>query len=90
MYKTIFTFENREEAKVLIEVIADTLLEWSLVDNVVTIYEELEEDAEFNKDTYLDLMEEKEIYVEVGIVDTSESKSINYYDEYGLKESDFI
>ena len=90
MYKTIFTFENKEETKVLVDLLSPTLLEWTVADNVVTIYDDLEEDAEFNKDTYLDLMEEKEIYVEVEIVDTSEYKGINYYEEYGLRESDFI
>lgn len=90
MYKTIFTFENKEETKVLVDLIKDTLLECTLVDNILTIYDDFEEDAEYNKDTYLDLMEEKDIYVKVEIVDTSESKSINYYDEYGLRESDFM
>lgn len=90
MYKTIFTFENKEEAQVLVGLISETLLEWTLSDKVVTIYEELEEDAELNKVTYLYPLEEKDIYVEVEIVDTSESTGINYYEEYGLRESDFI
>lgn len=89
MYTTIFEFEKEKEASVLIDLIKDTLLEWYDEDNKVFIEEENEEDAIYNKDTYLNILEEKEIYVFCSIEDKTESSGINYYDEYGLKESDF-
>ena len=59
MYTTIFEFETKEDASILIGLISDTLLEWNAKDNKVFIHEELEEDAEYNKDTYLNILEEK-------------------------------
>ena len=89
MYTTVFEFETEKEASVLIDLIKDTLLEWYDEDNKVFIEDENEEDAIYNKDTYLNILEEKEIYVFCSIEDNTESSGINYYDEYGLKESDF-
>ena len=89
MYTTTFEFETEKEASVLIDLISDTLLEWYDEDNKVFIEEENEEDAIYNKDTYLNILEEKEIYVFCSIEDNTESSGINYYEEYGLKESDF-
>lgn len=89
MYTTTFEFETEKEASVLIDLIKDTLLEWYDEDNKVFIEEENEEDAIYNKDTYLNILEEKEIYVFCSIEDNTESSGINYYEEYGLKESDF-
>ena len=90
MYTTTFEFETKEDATVLIDLISDTLLEWDQQENKVFLYEETEDDAEFNKDAYLNILEKKEIYVFCSIEDNAESSAINYYDEYGLKESDFI
>lgn len=89
MYTTTFEFETKEDASVLIGLISSTLLEWNAKDNKVFIHEELEEDAEYNLHHYSNILEEKEIFVSVGIEDNTESSSNNYYDEYGLKESDF-
>lgn len=89
MYTTTFEFETKEDASVLIGLISDTLLEWNAKDNKVFIHEELEEDAIYNEETYSNILEEKEIYVVCKIEDNTESSSNNYYDEYGLKESDF-
>lgn len=89
MYTTVFEFETKEDASVLIDLISDTLLEWNAKDNKVFIHEEIEEDAYYNRDTYLNILEEKEIYVFCSIEDNTESSGINYYDEYGLKQSDF-
>lgn len=90
MFTTIFEFETKEDASVLVELISDTLLEWNAKDNKVFIHEELEEDAEYNLHYYCNILEEKEIFVIVGIEDNTEQSNINYYDEYGLKQSDFI
>lgn len=89
MYTTTFEFETKEDASVLIGLISNTLLEWNAQDNKVFIYEELEEDAIYNKDNYETILEQKEIYVISWLEDNTESSSNNYYDEYGLKESDF-
>ena len=89
MYTTTFEFETKEDAAVLVELISDTLLEWNQQENKVFIYEETEEDAEYNIENYLSYLEEKEIYVFCSIEDRAESSGINYYEEYGLKESDF-
>ena len=90
MYKTIFEFETKEDATVLVELISDTLLEWNAKDNKVFIYEELAEDAQYNIEVYLNILEEKEIYVFCSIEDNTAQSNINYYEEYGLKENDFI
>jgi len=90
MYTTIFEFETKEDATVLVELISDTLLEWNAKDNKIFIYEEFAEDAQYNIEVYLNILEEKEIYVFCSIEDNSGSSGINYYYEYGLKESDFI
>lgn len=89
MYTTTFEFETAEDMKVLIDLIDETLLNWYAYENKVYIEEELEEDAIYNKDTYLDILEKKEIYVFCSIEDNTEPSIINYYEEYGLKESDF-
>ena len=89
MYTTVFEFETKEDAMVLVELLRDTLLEWNQQENKVFIYEKLEEDAEYNIENYLSYLEEKEIYVFCSIEDNTESSGINYYEEYGLKESDF-
>jgi len=89
MYTTTFEFETKEDATVLVELLSDTLLEWDEQENKVFIYDEAEDDAEYNKDAYLNILEKKEIYVFCSIEDNTESSGINYYDEYGLKESDF-
>lgn len=89
MYTTTFEFETIEDAAVLVEPISNTLLKWDQQENKVFIHEELEEDAQYNLDTYLNILEEKEIYVFCSIEDKTESSGINYYAEYGLKESDF-
>lgn len=80
MYTTIFEFETKEDASILVELISDTLLEWNAKDNKVFIHEELEEDAEFNKDTYLNILEEKEIYVFCSIEDNTERESLTEYE----------
>ncbi|AXF52383.1 MAG: hypothetical protein [Caudoviricetes sp.] len=80
MYTTIFEFETKEEASELIKLISSTLLEWNAKDNKVFIHEELEEDAEFNKDTYLNILEEKEIYVTCKIEDNTEKESLTEYE----------
>lgn len=90
MYTTTFEFETKEEASVLIDLINDTLLEWNAKDNKVFIHEELEEDAIYNQKCYQWYFENAEIYVNSWVEDNTESSGINYYDEYGLKESDFI
>ena len=89
MYTTIFEFETKEDASILTELISDTLLEWDQQENKVFIYDESEDDAEYNKDAYLNILEEKGIYVFCSIEDNAEEGNINYYEEYGLKESDF-
>lgn len=89
MYTTIFEFETKEDASVLIGLINSTLLEWNAQNNKVFIQEDLEEDAFYNKDNYETILEKKEIYVSSWVEDNTESSSNNYYDEYGLKESDF-
>ena len=90
MYTTIFEFETKEDASILIGLINDTLLEWNAKDNKVFIHEELEEDAEYNLHHYSNILEEKEIFVSVGIEENTETSNNNYYEDYGLKESDFI
>jgi|GEM_PF-5249368 len=89
MYTTTFEFETKEDAAVLVELLSDTLLEWNAKDNKVFIYEEFAEDAQYNLHHYSNILEEKEIYVSIVIEDKTESSGINYYEEYGLKESDF-
>ena len=89
MYTTTFEFETKEDASHLIGLINDTLLEWNQQDNKVFIYEELEEDAQYNIEVYLNILEEKEIYVFCSIEDNIDKSNINYYAEYGLKESNF-
>ena len=56
MYTTVFEFETKEDASVLIGLISNTLLEWYDEDNKVFIKEENEEDAIHNKDTYLNTL----------------------------------
>lgn len=89
MYTTTFEFETKEDARVLIGLISSTLLEWNAKDNKVFIHEEIEEDAYYNKDIYLKILEEKEIYVFCSIEYNTESSGINYYERYGLRESHF-
>lgn len=89
MYTTTFEFETKEDASVLIDLINDTLLEWNQQENKVFIYEELEEDAEYNLHRYSNILEEKEIFVSIVIEDNIAQSNINYYDEYGVRESDF-
>ena len=90
MYTTVFEFETKEDASILVGLISDTLLEWNAKDNKVFIHEELEEDAKYNLHHYSNIIEEKEIFVSVVIEDNTEQSNINYYEEYGLNESDFI
>lgn len=80
MYTTTFEFKTKEDASILIGLISDTLLEWNAKDNKVFIHEELEEDAEFNKDIYLNILEEKEIYVFCSIEDNTEKENLTEYE----------
>lgn len=80
MYTTIFEFETKEDASVLIGLISTTLLEWNAKDNKVFIHEELEEDAIYNKDNYLNILEEKEIYATCSIEDNTERESLTEYE----------
>ena len=89
MYTTIFEFETKEDASILIGLISDTLLEWNQQENKVFIYEELEEDAEYNIENYGIYLENAEIYVNSWVEDNTDQSNTNYYAEYGLKENDF-
>ena len=80
MYTTIFEFETKEDASILIGLISDTLLEWNAKDNEVFIHEELEEDAEYNLHHYSNILEEKEIFVSAGIEDNTEKESLTEYE----------
>ena len=80
MYTTIFEFETKEDASILIGLISDTLLEWNAKDNKVFIHEELEEDAFYNKDNYEIILEEKEIYVSSWVEDNTERESLTEYE----------
>ena len=80
MYTTVFEFETKEEASVLIDLISTTLLEWNAKDNKVFIQEELEEDARYNKDNYETILEEKEIYVSSWVEDNTERESLTEYE----------
>ena len=80
MYTTIFEFETKEDASLLIGLISDTLLEWNAKDNKVFIHEDLEEDAFYNKDNYEVILEEKEIYVSSWIEDNTEKESLTEYE----------
>lgn len=80
MYTTIFEFETKEDASLLMELIRDTLLEWNAKDNKVFIHEELEEDAEYSLHHYSNILEEKEIFVSVGIEDNTEKESLTEYE----------
>ena len=80
MYTTIFEFETKEDASLLIGLISDTLLEWNAKDNKVFIHEDLEEDAFYNKDNYEIILEEKEIYVSSWVEDNTERESLTEYE----------
>ena len=80
MYTTIFEFETKEDASLLIGLISDTLLEWNAKDNKVFIHEDLEEDAFYNKDNYEVILEEKEIYVSSWVEDSTERESLTEYE----------
>lgn len=80
MYTTIFEFETKEDANVLIELISDTLLEWNAKDTEVFIYEELEEDAQFTLETYQNILEEKGIFVSCKVEDNTEIESLTEYE----------
>ena len=80
MYTTIFEFETKEDASILIGLISDTLLEWNAKDNKVFIHEDLEEDAFYNKDNYEIILEEKEIYVSSWVEDNTERESLTEYE----------
>ena len=80
MYTTIFEFETKEDASILIGLISDTLLEWNAKDNKVFIHEDLEEDAFYNKDNYEIILEEKEIYVSSWVEDNTEKESLTEYE----------
>ena len=80
MYTTIFEFETKEDASLLIGLISDTLLEWNAKDNKVFIHEDLEEDAFYNKDNYEIILEEKEIYVSSWVEDSTERESLTEYE----------
>lgn len=80
MYTTIFEFETKEEASVLIGLISDTLLEWNAKDNKVFIHEELEEDAFYNKYSYENILEEKEVYVSSWVEDNTEKENLTEYE----------
>ena len=80
MFTTVFEFETKEDASVLIDLISDTLLEWNAKDNKVFIHEELEEDAFYNKDNYEVILEEKEIYVNSWVEDNTEKEILTEYE----------
>ena len=80
MYTTIFEFETKEDASLLIGLISDTLLEWNAKDNKVFIHEDLEEDAFYNKDNYEIILEEKEIYVSSWVEDNTEKENLTEYE----------
>lgn len=80
MYTTIFEFETKEDASLLIGLISDTLLEWNAKDNKVFIHEELQEDAEFNKENYDMCFELAEIYVNSWVEDNTEKESLMEYE----------
>lgn len=80
MYTTTFEFETKEDASVLIGLISNTLLEWNAHNNKVFIHEELEEDAFYNKDSYENILEEKEIYVSSWVEDNTERESLTEYE----------
>ena len=93
MYITIFKFETIEDANVLITLVEETKLKPVLNDLRVEIYSYKEKEAEFVKDSFNVLLERRNIIFESWVKEQSdeqEEKSLNYYDEYGLKESDFI
>ena len=89
MFTTTFEFETKEDASILVGLISDTLLEWNAKDNKVFIYEELEEDAEYNLVKYIEFCYDKNIYVTADVEDNIAQSNINYYKDYGLKEGDF-
>ena len=93
MHITIFKFETIEDANVLITLVEETKLKPVLNDLRVEIYSYKEKEAEFVKDSFNVLLERRNIIFESWVKEQSdeqEEKSLNYYDEYGLKESDFI
>ena len=49
-------------------------------DNKVFIHEDLEEDAEHNKENYEIILEEKEIYVNSWVEDNTERESLTEYE----------
>ena len=80
MYTTIFEFETKEDASILIGLISDTLLEWNAKDNKVFIHEDLEEDADHNKENYDMFFEHAEIYVSSWVEDNTERESLTEYE----------
>lgn len=80
MYTTIFEFETKENASVLIGLISTTLLKWNSKDNKVFIHEELEEDAQYNVHHYCNILEEKEVYVSSWVEDNTEKESLTEYE----------
>lgn len=94
MYKAIFEFETKEDANVLITLVEETKLTPVLNDLRVEVYSYKEKEAEFVKDSFNVLLERRDIIFESWVIEQSdeydnESSGINYYAEYGLKESDF-
>ena len=80
MHTTIFEFETKEDASVLIGLISDTLLEWNAKDNKVFIHEEIEEDAFYNKNNYETILEEQEVYVSSLVEDNTELEILTEYE----------
>lgn len=80
MYTTIFEFETKEDASILIGLISDTLLEWNAKDNKVFIHEELEEDAYHDKENFDRYFELSEIYVSSWVEDNTEKESLTEYE----------
>ena len=92
MYTTIFEFETIEDANVLITLVEGTKLTPVLNDLRVEVYSYKEKEAEFVKDSFNVLLERRDIIFESWVIEQSDEyddESLNYYDEYGLKESDF-
>ena len=80
MFTTVFEFETKEDASLLIGLISDTLLEWNAKDNKVFIHEDLEEDAFYNKDNYDMYFELAEIYVSSWVEDNTEREILTEYE----------
>ena len=92
MFTTIFEFETIEDANVLITLVEGTKLTPVLNDLRVEVYSYKEKEAEFVKDSFNVLLERRDIIFESWVIEQSDEyddESLNYYEEYGLKESDF-